>query len=65
MDTATVTGIVVAAAGGLIAAMWALLKAMVANRLDRIEGKQDQLVADVHSLDKRVLKLECCQGGDK
>lgn len=58
MDTATITGIVILAAGGIMGGMWALLKAMVASRLDRIEAKQDQLVADVHAIDKRVLKLE-------
>ena len=58
MTAETITGIIILSASGLIGAMWALLKAMVANRLDRIEAKQDMIQADIHSLDKRVLKLE-------
>jgi hypothetical protein len=58
MDTPTLTGIVVLAGTGLIGAMWALLKAMVSNRLDRIETKQDDLVKTVHGLDNRLTRLE-------
>ena len=58
MTPETITGIVILSVSGLIGAMWALLKAMVSNRLDRIEAKQDATQAEIHSIDKRVLRLE-------
>ena len=58
MDTATITGIVIAAVGTLFVGMAGLIQKMVVSKLDNLQNAFDDMRNDHHRLDVRVTKLE-------
>lgn len=58
MNTATISGVVIATCGLLIISMAALIKSMVLSKLDQIQDMFINMNGRVNQMDGRVIRLE-------